>query len=95
MIIILLGFILGISITIIGTFGFIANIVSVHILLQCRENRNFHRLLAALTTIDTVLIVILVLEMSILGVFMDREPWWYIISYPYLFHPGRGIVQVP
>ena len=41
-----------------------------------------------------LLIVILVLEMSIVGVFMKKEPWWYIISYPYFFHPGRGIVQV-
>jgi hypothetical protein len=36
----------GISIAIIGTFGFFANILSVHVLLRCRENRNFHRLLA-------------------------------------------------
>ena len=50
--------------------------------------------LAGLTIVDTVLIVILVLEMSIVGVFMKKEPWWYIISYPYFFHPGRGIVQV-
>ena len=84
----------GISISIIGTFGFIANILSVNVLLHCRENRNFHRLLAGLTIVDTVLIVILVLEMSIVGVFMKKEPWWYIISYPYFIHPGRGIVQV-
>ena len=50
--------------------------------------------MAGLTIVDTVLIVILVLEMSIVGVFMKKEPWWYIISYPYFFHPGRGIVQV-
>ena len=84
----------GISISIIGTFGFFANILSVHVLLRCRENRNFHRLLAGLAIVDTVLIVILVLEMSVVGVFMKKEPLWYIISYPYIIHPGRGIVQV-
>ena len=66
----------------------------VHVLLRCRENRNFHRLLAGLAIVDTVLIVILVLEMSVVGVFMKKEPLWYIISYPYIIHPGRGIVQV-
>jgi hypothetical protein len=50
--------------------------------------------LAGLAIVDTVLIVILVLEMSVVGVFMKKEPLWYIISYPYIIHPGRGIVQV-
>ena len=50
------SYIQGISITVIGTFGFVANILSVHVLLRCRENRNFHRLLAGLTIVDTVLI---------------------------------------
>ena len=42
---------------------------------------------------DTVLIIILVLEMSIVGVFMKAEPYWYVVSYPYVVHPGRGIIQ--
>ena len=51
-------------------------------------------MLVGLAIVDTVLIVILVLEMSVVGVFMKKEPLWYIISYPYIIHPGRGIVQV-
>lgn len=86
-------FIQGLSILIIGIFGFAANLLSVYVLLQVRENRNFHRLLAGLTSVDTILILILVVEMSILGVFMKKEPHWYIVLYPSLIHPGRGIVQ--
>ena len=55
---------------------------------------NLYTVLVGLAIVDTVLIVILVLEMSVVGVFMKKEPLWYIISYPYIIHPGRGIVQV-
>jgi len=83
----------GISVTIIGIFGFAGNILSVIVLLQCRDNRNFHLLLVGLAVIDTLLIVDLIIEVSIVGVFMQKEPKWYIITYPYIFHPIRGIIQ--
>ncbi len=43
--------------------------------------------------IDIVLITDLVLEMSIIGVFMKDEPDWYVKAYPYFIHPGRGILH--
>ena len=88
---------------------------------KCRDNRNFHLLLVGLAVIDTLLIVDLIIEVSIVGVFMQKEPKWYIlvlvyiflfiylfisfiyciiiyifryiITYPYIFHPIRGIIQ--
>ena len=60
---------------------------------QCRDNRNFHLLLVGLAIIDSILIVDLIIEVSIVGVFMQTEPKWYIITYPFIFHPFRGIIQ--
>ena len=84
---------IGISITIVGTFGICANLLSVIVLLKCKENRNFHRLLAGLAIVDTLLIGDLILEISIVETFMQKEPLWYILAYPYFIHPGRGIIQ--
>ena len=63
------------------------------VLLKCRENRNFHRLLVGLAIVDILLIADLILEMSVVGVFMKQEPNWYILAYPYFIHPIRGIIQ--
>ena len=46
---------------------------------KCRDNRNFHLLLVGLAVIDTLLIVDLIIEVSIVGVFMQKEPKWYIL----------------
>ena len=62
-------------------------------LLKCKDNRNFHRLLAGLAIVDALLISDLILEMSIVGTFMNYEPQWYVIAYPYFIHPVRGIIQ--
>ena len=43
--------------------------------------------------IDIILIAVTVLEMSIIGIFMKREPHWYVLVYPSLIHPARGILQ--
>ena len=83
----------GISITIVGTFGICANLLSVIVLLKCKDNRNFHRLLAGLAIVDILLISDLILEISIVETFMQKEPLWYILAYPYFIHPGRGIIQ--
>ena len=50
-------------------------------------------LLVGLAIIDSILIVDLIIEVSIVGVFMQTEPKWYIITYPFIFHPFRGIIQ--
>lgn len=83
----------GVSCTIIGIFGFCANLLSICVLVKCKDNKNFHRLLASLAVIDILLITDLVFEMSIIGVFMQREPIWFILAYPYFIHPCRGIIQ--
>ena len=57
----------GVSVSVIGIFGFIANVLSVIVLLKCKDNRNFHRLLAGMAIIDIILISVTVLEMSIIG----------------------------
>ena len=43
--------------------------------------------------IDIILIAVTVLEMSIIGIFMKTEPHWYVLVYPSLIHPARGILQ--
>ena len=78
---------------VIGLFGFGANALSIVVLLKCKDNRNFHRLLAAMAIIDIILIAVTVLEMSIIGIFMKEEPQWYVLVYPSLIHPARGILQ--
>ena len=52
---------------------------------KCRDNRNFHLLLVGLAVIDTLLIVDLIIEVSIVGVFMQKEPKWYILVLVYKF----------
>ena len=52
---------------------------------KCRDNRNFHLLLVGLAVIDTLLIVDLIIEVSIVGVFMQKEPKWYILVLVYIF----------
>ena len=79
--------------TIIGIFGFGANVLCVIVLLKCKTNRNFHRLLACLAIVDLILITVLVMEISIIGVFIKTEPHWYVLAYPYVIHPARGIIQ--
>ena len=83
----------GIAVMVIGIPGFLANFLSIIVLVKCKDNWNFHRLLSCLAIIDMLLITQLVLEMSILGVFVKAEPWWYILTYPYFIHPARGIIQ--
>ena len=39
------------------------------------------------------MIAVTVLEMSIIGIFMKTEPHWYVLVYPSLIHPARGILQ--
>lgn len=83
----------GVSVTVIGILGFIANVLSVIVLLKCKHNRNFHRLLAGMAVVDSILIAVIVMEISVIGVFLEREPHWYILAYPYFIHPVRGMIQ--
>lgn len=83
----------GIAVMLIGIPGFVANFLSIIVLSKCKDNWNFHRLLSCLAIIDMLLITQLVLEMSVLGVFVKAEPFWYVLTYPYFIHPARGIIQ--
>ena len=83
----------GIAVMLIGIPGFVANFLSIIVLGKCKDNWNFHRLLSCLAIIDMLLITQLVLEMSVLGVFVKAEPFWYVLTYPYFIHPARGIIQ--
>lgn len=83
----------GIGVTVIGLLGIAGNILSVIVLLKTKCNRNFHLLLVGLAVIDTFVLLILVIEMSVVTLFLEDEPSWYIWTYPFVFHPVRGIIQ--
>ena len=83
----------GISVLAIGIPGFLGNLLSIVVLLQCKENRNFHRLLAGLAIVDMLNLLNLIVEVAIIGEFMNSEPHWYKMAYPYFIHPMRGIIQ--
>lgn len=77
----------------IGIPGFLGNLLSIVVLLQCKDNRNFHRLLAGLAIVDMLNLLNLIVEVAIIGEFMNSEPHWYKMAYPYFIHPMRGIIQ--
>ena len=83
----------GVAILAIGIPGFIGNLLSIVVLLQCKDNRNFHRLLAGLAIVDMLNLLDLIVEVAIIGEFLKEEPEWFRIIYPFFIHPFRGIIQ--
>ena len=84
----------GIGITIFGLIGLAGNILAIFVLKTYRSNISFNRLLMSLAVADSLLIMDMILEKSIIGNFLSTEPMWYKISYPYFWHPVcRGIIQ--
>ena len=83
----------GIFVMIVSVCGVLANILSILVLVHCQNNRNFHRLLIGLAVVDILLVVDLGLGTSIFGVFLKEEPHWYVVTYPFLIHPGRGFIR--
>lgn len=83
----------GISVMIISIFGLLANLLSIIVLYHCKSNRNFHRLLIGLAFVDSLLVIDLAIGTSLFGVFMKKEPRWYIWAYPYIVHPAKGIIR--
>ena len=83
----------GIGVSVISLFGLCANILSIVILLRCQNNRNFHRLLIGLAIVDILLVLDLAISTSLFGVFVKSEPRWYVLAYPLIIHPGRGIIR--
>jgi len=50
-------------------------------------------LLAGLAIVDMLNLLNLIVEVAIIGEFMNSEPHWYKMAYPYFIHPMRGIIQ--
>ena len=83
----------GVLVTAVGIVGIGGNVLTIIVLWRLRTNRNFNNILIGLVITDTLLIANLIVEMSVIGVFLAEEPLWYILAYPYLLHPLRGFIQ--
>ncbi|TRY76614.1 hypothetical protein TCAL_13459 [Tigriopus californicus] len=83
----------GVAVTVVGTFGLIGNILTMLIFRQIKINKNFNNLLIILSFCDFLLILDVMGEMSIIGVFMGKEPMWFKVLYPWIIHPLRGFIQ--
>ena len=42
---------------------------------------------------DSLLIVDMLIQKAIVGNFLDEEPLWFKMSYPYFWHPIKGMVK--
>ncbi|XP_059083030.1 uncharacterized protein LOC131880413 [Tigriopus californicus] len=83
----------GVAVTVVGIFGMTGNIIAIIVLRRIKTNRNFNNLLITLSFSDFLLILDVVVEMSLIGIFMSKEPHWFKVSYPYILHPLRGFIQ--
>ncbi len=63
-------------------------------LKHCRieTHHNFHKLLMSLAMVDSLVIFFFVIDLSICGQFLSKEPYLYRVTYPYLLHPVRNMV---
>ncbi len=48
-------------------------------------------MLITLATVDSVLIVVFILEKAVVDEFSPEEPLWYAVAFPQLLHPLREI----
>ncbi len=83
----------GIGITCIGCVGLCGNIMAVFVLQTYHTNVSFNRLLMSLAVVDSLLILDMIIQKSIIGTFVTVEPFWYKVSYPFFWHPVKGMVQ--
>ena len=81
------------AVTAVGLFGLAGNCLTVIVLRKTETNRQFNKLLVSLAVIDSVLIVFVVGETAVLGKFLGSAPDWFNVSYPYVIHPLKGMVQ--
>ena len=63
------------------------------VLSKDTSNISFNRLLISLAVVDILLIVDMVVQKSIIGNFVKEEPLWYKLSYPFVWHPVKGMIQ--
>lgn len=83
----------GVAICVVGAFGLAGNALAVVVLGRTPTNRNFNKLLIALSVVDSLLILQTVLEVSVLRRFLRYDPGWWALAYPYVIHPLKGFVQ--
>ena len=73
--------------------GIAGNILAILVLSKDTSNISFNRLLISLAVVDILLIVDMVVQKSIIGNFVKEEPLWYKLSYPFVWHPVKGMIQ--
>ena len=76
-----------------GIFGLCGNVLTMIVLSHMETSKSFNKLLIALSFLDSLLIVNVIGETAIIGTFMGESPFWYKMSYPYILHPWKGIIQ--
>lgn len=81
----------GVVMSVTGAFGLVGNLLTLHILPKVETNHNFHKLLMSLATVDCLVIVLFVSDLSVCGQFLSSEPAWYQVAYPYVVHPFRNM----
>ncbi len=57
------------------------------------STKNFNKLLRALSVIDGLLLLTIMLETGLVQTFMSEAPYWYRLAYPYFYHPLKRTVQ--
>ena len=57
-----------------------------------RPRSSFHQLLMTLAVVDCILIAFYIVDSSVaVWTNSDRLPFWYRVSFPYFWHPGKAI----
>ena len=65
--------------------------ISFKIHLQ-RPRSSFHQLLMTLAVVDCILITFYIVDSSVaVWTHSESYPFWYRVSFPYFWHPGKAI----
>ena len=81
----------GIILSVVGSIGIFGNLISLHILRKdSMRKTTFDEMLTHLLILDTMLVIIFLLD-AMTNVVFDSQPDWYKILYPYVIHPGKAI----
>ena len=83
----------GVGICVVGCFGIFGNVLTIVVLGRMQTNRQFNKLLMCLALVDSLLIVVSVIETAVIGTFMNTLPMWYKLAFPYFLNPFKGMVH--
>ncbi|XP_040576694.1 uncharacterized protein [Lepeophtheirus salmonis] len=86
----------GVAVLSVGIFGLCGNIITILVLKGTKTNRNFNKLLMGLAVVDSLSLLSMIVEVSIINSLLPPGyilPFWYRIGYPYFFHPTKGMIQ--